>query len=162
MDERKDSAAPAVRRERRTFLYSITGVLTAWLVYPLFNLRIIKGKDSLPETGGAIVASNHIHLADPVFLYYSQKRQIRFMAKAELFDNFVTRALCKGYDAFPVRRGAHDTAALDKAAEVLRNGEILGIFPEGTRSRDGKPGKAKQGVARIAKEAKADILPVAI
>lgn len=155
-------AAPAKKPEKQTLLYRLTGILTAWLVYPLFNLKIIRGKDTLPETGGAIVASNHIHLADPVFLYYTQKRQIRFMAKAELFDNPVTRALCKGYDAFPVRRGAHDTGALDKAAEILREGDVLGIFPEGTRSKDGNLGRGKSGVSLLAFRSGAPIYPVAV
>ena len=149
-------------KEKRTFLYAATKPLVWWLVYPFFGLRVIKGKNNLPKTGGCIAAGNHIHFADPVIIAFSQRRQIRWMAKAELFDNGVTRVLCKGYDAFPVLRGSADGEALNTSLRTLEDGRVLGIFPEGTRSRDGKIGRGKSGTVMLAFKSKLPIYPFAI
>ena len=148
--------------DKRTALYNCTAPLTAWLVYPFFGLRIIKGKNNLPSEGAAIVAGNHISFADPVFLYYAQKRQLRFMAKAELFKSKFLGAICRAYGAFPVQRGTADSEALDTSTQILEEGKILAIFPEGTRSKDGTIGRGKSGVAMLAFKSQAPIYPFAV
>ncbi len=149
-------------KDKQTGLYKAAGWLTGWLVYGLFGLRIISGKNNLLSEGGAIVASNHINLADPVFLRFSQKRPIRWMAKAELFKKQPTKFLCTSYGAFPVERGTADGDALNAAEQTLQDGRVLGIFPEGTRSKDGSIGKGKSGTVYLAYHTQKPIYPVAV
>ena len=148
--------------DKPTPLYRNAAWMVGWLAYGLFRLKIIRGKDSLPESGGYIVACNHISVADPVFLRFANKRQIHYMAKAELFKNPFTRWLCRSYGAFPVERGSADSTALDTAIEILDGGKVLGIFPEGTRSKDGKIGRGKSGTIFLAYRADKPIYPCAV
>mgnify|MGYP003303203513 FL=1 len=121
------------------------------------------GLENIPEEGGFILASNHINMFDPAIIAIGIKnRQLHFMGKKELFDNPIVGCLFKKVNGFPVARGAVDTKALDYAARVVKEGHILGIFPEGTRSKDCKPKSAKRGISVIARAAKADVLPVSI
>lgn len=120
------------------------------------------GTENVPDKGGFILAANHVGTLDPVFIAVGVKnRQIHYMGKKELFENPFTNWLFTKANAFPVARGKADSASLNYAIRDVKEGNILGIFPEGTRSKDGKMGRAKRGVAVIAKEAKADVLPVA-
>lgn len=128
----------------------------------LYDIEYI-GTENIPAQGGFILASNHIKALDPVFIALGVKdRQIHFMGKKELFEKPIVRDFLKAANGFPIVRGGADKEALDYAERVVKEGKILGIFPEGTRSKDYKPARAKSGVALIAKEAKADILPVSI
>lgn len=134
---------------------------------PLVNKRRYSvdfvGLENIPEEGGFILASNHMNALDPAIIASGiEKRQLHFMGKKELFDNPVAGYLFKKVNGFPVARGAVDTRALDYAARVVKEGHVLGIFPEGTRSKNYKPARAKRGVAVIARAAKADVLPVSI
>lgn len=120
------------------------------------------GLENVPAEGGFILAANHVNTLDPVFIAIGLKdRQIHYMGKKELFENAFTNWLFTKANAFPIARGKADSEALNYAIRDVKEGNILGIFPEGTRSRTGKMGRAKSGVAVIAKAAKADILPVA-
>lgn len=152
----------AAKKDRRTFLYKLTFPLTAWIVYPFFLLKVVKGKNNIPKEGACIAAGNHIHFADPVLLYYAQKRQLRYMAKVELFKNPVLRWLCKSYGAFPVQRGAADVESIGNALKILEEGKVLGIFPEGTRSKDGSVGRGKSGTVMLAHKAGVPIYPFAV
>ncbi len=121
------------------------------------------GTENIPENGGFILASNHVNALDPVFIALGmEKRQLHFMGKKELFQNPVIKFFLSKLNGFPIVRGGADSEALNYAIRIVKEGYVLGIFPEGTRSKDYKPARAKSGVAVIAKEAKADILPVAI
>lgn len=150
------------KKDRRSFFYMLTTPIAGPLVKLLFGLKVIKGKNNIPADGAAIAAGNHIHFADPVFLYFAQKRQLRFMAKAELFKNPVLGWICKSYGAFPVERGTGDTESINTAYKVLEEGKVLGIFPEGTRSKDGRIGRGKTGTIHIALESGAPIYPFAV
>lgn len=142
-----------------------TAVLLKPLFYVLsrifFKIRCV-GRENIPNEGGFILAANHISAPDPVFVYTSIKRPIHFMNKQENFEKGLFRWLYIHFNAFPVNRGGADKSAIEYSVKILNSGQILGIFPEGTRSKDYTPQSAKAGVALIAREAKADVLPVSV
>ena len=142
------------------FYRFIRGVAKVVLT-PLFRVKII-GLENVPQNGGVILCANHTSLTDPIFLTINIKRQIHFMGKAELFGNFFTKWFFNKLGAFAVKRGKGDTGAIKTGEDVIKNGGMMGIFPEGTRYLEGAPRKAKAGVAMIAASTKADILPVSI
>ena len=134
----------------------------AWIIFPFKAI----GRENIPDTPGQpplVLCCNHISEIDPVFLEMCQKRHVFFMAKEEIFRNRLSSWFFgKQLGAFPVKRGAGDTAALDTARAIVGDGRLLGIFPEGTRSKDGRLGRAKSGAALIAAQTGASILPAAI
>lgn len=132
------------------------------IIGKMYDIEYI-GTENIPAEGGFIIASNHMKALDPVFIAIGvENRQIHYMGKKELFEKPVIKTLLKKVNGFPIVRGGADKEALDYAERVVKEGHILGIFPEGTRSKDYKPARARSGVGLIAKEAKADILPVSI
>lgn len=121
------------------------------------------GVENIPKEGGFILASNHIHAFDPGAIGLAiEDRQLHFMGKKELFEKPLTRFLYTRLNGFPVVRGGADSEALNFAIRIVKEGHILGIFPEGTRSDDQKPKRAKSGIARIARASHANVLPVAV
>lgn len=127
----------------------------------------VEGLEHVPETGAAILASNHLSFSDSIFLPLVLKRKVVFLGKAEYFTGkgvkgAATRAFMEGVGTIPVHRGGGraSEAALRTGLQVLGNGELLGIYPEGTRSADGRLYKGKTGVARLAIEADVPIIPV--
>lgn len=127
------------------------------------GLRIkCEGVENIPKEGAFILASNHIHFVDPAVLLANFPRPIHFMAKVEAFKYKITAFLLTHLNTFPVSRGRSDKASIDYAVKLIENGHVMGIFPEGTRSKDLKPHKAKAGIALIARQTKADILPCSI
>ncbi|RXT13885.1 1-acyl-sn-glycerol-3-phosphate acyltransferase [Ammoniphilus sp. CFH 90114] len=122
----------------------------------------IIGLDRIPPQGGVILCSNHISNLDPPFIATPLTRQVLFMAKEELFHVPGVSWLIKQFGAFPVKRGMSDRGALKKALEVLGEGHVLGIFPEGTRSKTGKLGEPYPGAALFALKSNAVVIPVAI
>ncbi|ERI99942.1 MULTISPECIES: lysophospholipid acyltransferase family protein [Eubacteriales] len=121
-----------------------------------------EGRENLPPQGGYVFCSNHISDLDPIFVALPVRQQICYMAKIELFKGHFTGRLLRALGAFPVDRGKGDTSALDRAKEVVKEGKILGVFPEGTRSKTGKLLKLKSGAIVVSAQTGADILPVAI
>ncbi len=132
-------------------------------VYKLFYNFHIEGAENIPQDKPLVMASNHRSYADPVILTMPMKLPVTYMAKEELFQKnklfawFITKL-----GAFPVKRGAGDMKVIDDAVDILHSGKHLVIFPEGTRSKDGKVGKGKTGVALIAAKSGADVLPCGI
>lgn len=127
-----------------------------------FNLKIY-GKDNIPIEGGYILACNHCSAIDPMIFPQGVKRQkIRFMAKAELFDIPVLGTVIRWLGVFPVSRGAGDMSAIETAMSAIEEGKILGLFPEGTRSKDGSIQRFKSGLALISRKTHAGVLPTAI
>ncbi len=122
----------------------------------------VRGREKLPLDRGYIVCSNHRSNYDPVFLGIHTKPQFNFMAKEELFRNPVVGIVIRGLGAFPVKRGKGDTSAIDHAEQLIRDGKVLAMFPEGTRSKDGKPLRPKSGAAVVASQTGADVIPAAI
>ena len=123
-----------------------------------------KGYERLPDTGPAILCPNHISFLDSAFLMLTVPRNISFVGKAEYMDSWKTKHLFPALGMIPIDRagGSKSRAALDVAATVLRRGELFGIFPEGTRSRDGYLYKGRTGAARLAIEIGCPIYPVGI
>lgn len=115
----------------------------------------------MPQTGSLILVSNHLNNADIPLLAISFPRGIVFMAKEELFRSPGGWAV-KAYGAFPVNRVTVDRTTLRIAKQILKDGKVLGIYPEGTRSRTGRLQTARSGVVLIAHESKATLLPVGI
>jgi 1-acyl-sn-glycerol-3-phosphate acyltransferase len=131
-------------------------------VMNVVSSRTIKGRANVPKTGAFILASNHLGNTDPPVLTASIPRQIHWLTKAEWFETPVMGPAFKLGGMIPVRRFEADLAALRKAQEVLRDGGVLGMFPEGTRSRTGGLKEGEPGSALIALRTGAPILPVGI
>ncbi len=133
------------------------------IVFPVFKwLLPVKfvGFEDMKKSGGYILCANHTSMSDPLFMAVIFKRQINFMAKAELFKIPVLSQILKAAGVFAVERGHGDMTAIERAETIIKRGHILGIFPEGTRHKEGAPHKAKSGIAYIAMHTKADILPI--
>lgn len=143
-------------------IYDTLRPLGKLITKSLYKIEYV-GTENIPADGGIILASNHIHAIDPLIIAMGmEKRQLHFMAKKELYENPIVAKLFTKVNAFPVSRGLSDKNAIEYAVRVVKEGYVLGIFPEGTRSRNCKPARAKSGVAVIAKAAQADIVPVAV
>lgn len=127
----------------------------------ILGTRVI-GVENIPKDGAVILAANHVSNWDPPFLGTFMRREVCFMGKEELFKNPIMAAICRGLHVFPVKRGAADKTAIKTAVKILKDGKCFGIFPEGTRSKTGKLGKAEPGVSLIAAMTKAPIIPAAI
>lgn len=142
------------------------------LLGPLLRLfwpTKVTGLENIPDTGGAIIASNHLAVADSFFMPLYVPRRVTFPAKQEYFTEPGVKGRLKkwfftGVGQFPIDRsgGSAAQAALDTAIRLLREGRLLGIYPEGTRSPDGRLYKGKTGVARIALQARVPVIPVAM
>ncbi|MCW2496508.1 lysophospholipid acyltransferase family protein [Jatrophihabitans sp.] len=129
----------------------------------------VTGRSHVPRTGGVILAANHVSFADEVFTPLMAKRQVSYFAKAEYFNTpglkgRAMAALFNGLGQVPVERSDTRSAAgvIDIGVEVLQGGGALGIFPEGTRSPDGRLYKFRTGVARLAIRSGAPVVPVGL
>ncbi len=134
---------------------------------PLFSFlwRIeVEGRENLPDEGGAILAPNHLSVLDHFVLATTLPRRITYVGKAEYMDNWKTKYIFPALGMIPIDRGGGSAAnrALEAAARVLGQGELFGIYPEGTRSRDGKLHKGHTGVARLAMRTRCPIIPVGL
>lgn len=141
--------------------YRAMRFLFYWPVRLLFRIRVIH-PERVPAGGGYIVACNHITLADPVALAMVIKKPVHYMAKAELFEVPVLKQLVTLLGAIPVNRQKPELSTIKRCIQVLKQGGVLGMFPQGTRVREEDAAGARSGVAMIAAKAKAGILPVFI
>ncbi len=135
----------------------------------LFFRPWVEGLEHVPEEGGAVLASNHLSFSDSIFLPLVVPRRVTFLAKSDYFDGRgvkgrLTAGFFKSAGQLPVDRsgGKASEAALSTGLKVLNEGHLLGIYPEGTRSPDGRLYRGKTGVARMALEAGVPVLPVAM
>lgn len=127
----------------------------------VYRWRVI-GAENVPAQGAVILCSNHINLLDPPLVGSGIERQVHFMAKEELFRIPVISFLITQFGAFPVKRGAGDRSAIRNTLKLLSDGKILGIFPEGTRSKNGEVGPGLSGASMFALKSEATVIPVAI
>lgn len=142
-------------------------VIGPWLW--LFFWPKVEGLENIPESGPAILASNHLSFSDSIFLPLVVKRRVTFVAKAEYFTGtglkgWISRAFFSGTGQIPMDRSGGEAAqaALNTGARVLQEGKLFGIYPEGTRSPDGRLYKGKTGVARLALLTGAPVIPCAM
>ncbi|MFC2002330.1 lysophospholipid acyltransferase family protein [Chloroflexota bacterium] len=132
------------------------------LLFLLLTRWQVKGKENVPSQGPLLIVANHLNLTDPPLLGISFSRKVIFMAKEELFRSRFTAHFMRRLGAFPVRRQGLDRVALRQALQILDDGLVLAMFPEGMRSRNGQLGAALPGSALIACRSGAPILPVGI
>lgn len=142
-------------------------LLGPWL--RLLFRPVAEGVEHVPTTGPAIIASNHLSFSDSIFMPLMVKRKVTFVAKAEYFTGkgikgWLVKMFFLGTGMIPVDRtgGRAARAAIDTQLRVLREGRLAGIYPEGTRSPDGRLYRGKTGVARLALESGAPVVPVAM
>ncbi len=123
-----------------------------------------EGLEHIPSSGGAIIAPNHISVLDSFFVPLTAGRRMTYVGKAEYLDDWKTKYLFPAIGMIPIDRAGGDASvrALDAAAGVLEAGELFGIYPEGTRARDGRLHKGHTGVARLALRTNSPIIPVGI
>jgi 1-acyl-sn-glycerol-3-phosphate acyltransferase len=143
-----------------------------WIVGLLFRIvwrPTVVGREHIPRTGPVIIASNHLSFIDSVVIPLVVPRRVRFLAKAEYFEGHGLRGGAKALffrvvDAVPIKRTGHRDAlaSLDAGLEVLREGTAFGIYPEGTRSRDGRLYRGKTGVGWLATASGAPVVPVTL
>ncbi|MEU6678556.1 lysophospholipid acyltransferase family protein [Streptomyces sp. NPDC059900] len=150
------------------FYYLLKYVVLGPLLRLMFRPRI-EGLEHIPETGAAIVAGNHLSFSDHFLMPAIIKRRITFLAKAEYFTGpglrgRLTATFFRSAGQIPVDRSGKEAgqAAIREGLGVLRKGELLGIYPEGTRSHDGRLYKGKVGVAAMALKAQAPVIPCAM
>ncbi len=142
------------------YYYLVRG-LAGIVVRIIFDYRV-EGSARVPERGPVVLASNHANGWDPLLIACSTSRPICFMAKIELFKAPILGWLMPRIKAFPVKRGSNDRQAIRRGLELLKQGEALGIFPEGTRHRDGLDHDAFSGVAYFAMKGNAPVIPMGV
>ncbi len=149
-------------------LYWVLKFVLRPLLTPIFR-PWVRGGHHVPATGGAILASNHLSFSDSVFLPIVLRRRVTFLAKKEYFTGpglkgRLQRVFFTGVGGVPVDRsgGEASLAALETGLRVLRRGQLLGLYPEGTRSPDARLYRGKTGVARLALDSRVPVIPVAM
>lgn len=155
---------PVAPRRREWVYRPVIRVVLA--LFRLLGFRFtILGTENIPASGGAVLASNHVSYFDFMFVglpaHYRGRRLVRFMAKKSVFDNPVSGPLMRGMHHIPVDRSA-GIAAYQAAVDALREGELVGVFPESTISRAFVPRTFKTGAARMAIEAGVPLIPVVV
>ncbi len=142
-------------------LYAFLHGLARIVFYFFFRCRV-KGAENLIEEGGFIVAPNHRSGLDIPLVAMALPRRMYSIGKKELFSNKITGSFLKSLGGFPLDRGSIDLSALKKAIDIVRSGNILLMFPEGTRSEKGNLQKGKKGTVFIATNSKVPIIPAGI
>ncbi len=151
----------AAARRGVGWTYPLVRLLISLPTLLLYRTRAI-GLENVPRSGPLILAPNHFSQMDHFFIGLYLRRQIRFMAKSQLFGPPVLTYIFKHGGVIPIRRGHHDEVAFETAYTVLGQGGMLLIYAEGGRSRSGELGQPKPGVGRLALESGAPVVPVAI
>jgi 1-acyl-sn-glycerol-3-phosphate acyltransferase len=144
-------------------LYSFGKLTVAPLLRALWRPKVT-GMERVPRTGPVIMAANHLSVVDSLIIPIVTARPVYFLAKNEYFKAPLMRTIMTGLNQIPVDRsgGRASLMALDAALPVLQEGQVLGIFPEGTRSPDGRLYRGRPGVAKLALDAGATVLPVGL
>jgi 1-acyl-sn-glycerol-3-phosphate acyltransferase len=141
-----------------TFLWQVMRPLAVCLIRPAFRVKVV-GRQHIPKKGAAILASNHLSALDHVVLPMATRRTIINISKAEHFQKPVKAWFFRQWGIIKLQRGSGDKAALEAAKKAIRDGNLFCIYPEGTRSLDGKLHKGHTGVARLALEMRVPVIP---
>jgi 1-acyl-sn-glycerol-3-phosphate acyltransferase len=142
-------------------LYPLARAIVGGLLKPYYRIETI-GIENFPSEGGVLLCANHIDNLDPPVVGITAPRPVHFMAKEELFSIPIIGKIVPHLNAFPVKRGMSDREALRKGLAVLKEGKVLGLFPEGTRSKNGELGKGLAGAGFFALRTDAKVVPCAI
>jgi 1-acyl-sn-glycerol-3-phosphate acyltransferase len=137
------------------------------ILWPIFHVLFrwrIDGRQHVPASGAAVIAANHQSFCDSLFLPAAIRRRVTYLAKAEYFDAKRTAWFFRAVGQIPIQRGGGDASAraLATAREVLDRGDLIALYPEGTRSIDGNVHRGRTGVARLALECGVPVIPVGI
>ena len=143
-----------------TFYGFARGVVKTVLT-PLYRVHVY-GRENFPKTGGVLLCSNHISELDPPVVGMTAPRPVHFIAKEELFKVPVLKSILPHINAIPIKRGMSDRNALRKGLGVLKDGNVLGLFPEGTRSKTGELGEGLAGAGFFALRTDAAVVPCAV
>ncbi len=140
-------------------LYGFACSLCRWIARALFALHV-EGGEHVPQSGAVILAPNHVSCLDPVVVGISLRRRVHFMAKKELFRNPLVGWFLRGLQAYPVTRERVDPSTLKRTLLLLAAGQVVLMFPEGTRGDGRTLGPAKPGIAVVAARSGAAVVPV--
>lgn len=141
--------------------YTIARSVVKSILMPLYRIEV-HGREHFPKEGGVLLCSNHIDNLDPPVVGITSPRPILFMAKEELFKVPIFGKMLANLNAFPVKRGASDRDAIRKGLKFLKEGKVLGLFPEGTRSKTGEIGEGMAGAGFFALRTNAHVVPCVI
>ncbi|HEV3281416.1 MAG TPA: lysophospholipid acyltransferase family protein [Acidimicrobiales bacterium] len=143
--------------------YWVFKVVLSPLLFLLWRVRV-EGREHVPAHGPAVVAANHQSFCDSLFLPLVLRRRLTYVAKAEYFDSWKTAWFFRAAGQIPMNRGGGDASqrALDTATQVLNTGQLLGIYPEGTRAPDHRLHKGHTGAARLSLGCDVPVIPVGI
>ena len=147
--------------QRPPLSYTTTKLTLGTFLRIMFRPRYLD-RHKIPVDGPLIIAANHLSHIDPAFIMTATKRPVSYLSKKEHFDSRLRRLVFKQVGVIPVDREAGGVEGLKEAIKILEKDGAIGIFPEGTRSKDGKMAKGKTGVARLAAHTGAAVVPVAI
>lgn len=147
--------------KKNSGFYSVATRLLRLFFFPVYRIKV-EGSENMPKEGPVLLCSNHVAMKDPVMLGLCQRRQIYYMAKAELFENKLVGGLLRSLGAFPVKRGTGGADALEDGYHLLNDNGVVGVFIEGHRSKTGELQKPKTGAALLAYRTKAAVVPVCI
>lgn len=144
-----------------TFFYDIVGLSTNLVSTCLFRWQV-EGQENVPDTGPVIIAPNHISNFDPPVVGTALPRRAYCMGKEELFRSCISRWVVPRVRAFPVKRGTPDRKAIKWTLQLLAMGEMVVVFPEGTRSRTGELQEPEIGISYFILKSKAPVVPIAV
>lgn len=133
-----------------------------WFMTVLAYRIKITGKENIPQEGPALICANHVHAFDSVIIVAHNKRKINVLAKEELFKNGFMRFLAKVFGIYPVKQNSADLGAIKTSLKLLKNKELLLVFPEGTRNGMAKGAPIKNGPMTIAIKAGVPVVPIGI
>ncbi len=142
-------------------IYQVGQFVCRCFLSSMYKIEVI-GKENIPKEGGVLLCCNHLSNFDPPLLGAYIERQIHYMAKQELFEKPILTSLLPKLGAYPVRRGMSDKKALKTTIELLKEGRVIGLFPEGTRSKEGTLRKGLAGAGFFALRSEAAVIPCAI
>jgi 1-acyl-sn-glycerol-3-phosphate acyltransferase len=149
--------------DARPIMYRTVGPLGRWLMMAVWRLKV-SGLEHVPASGAVIIASNHISFIDPPLVGWAALpvRSLRYLAKMELFRIPLLGWFMRNVGCIPLDRGRADIGAVRTALDVLGRGRGLLVFPEGTRSKDGRPGRPRGGVGFLAGKSGAPVIPARV
>ena len=158
---RHDVAMAKTRSWLQRSVYDLSRIGVRWVGWILLRLKLL-GAEKFPADGGALVCSNHQSDLDPVLLGALCPRRMNYLARETLFNSKLFGALIRFYDAIPVKRDGMSISGLKATLKRLKRGELVLIFPEGTRTKNGAVSPLKSGFCMLARKAGVPLVPVGI